>query len=61
MKSFLATIVTSSLFPILASADKKMGETGKMTNIAEAEWIGIVAAIFIIAATIIFARIIRKN
>ncbi len=61
MKSFISTILASALFPLLASADKKMGEAGEMTSIAEAEWVGIVVAIFIIAIAIIIARIIKKQ
>ncbi len=60
MKSFASTIIASALFPITAFADKRMSEAGEMTNIAEAEWVGVAVAIFIITTAIIVARIIRK-
>ncbi len=60
MKSFISTILTFALFPLFVSADRKMGGAEGMTNMAEAEWVGVVVAILIITIAIIISRIIRK-
>lgn len=58
MKIIFATIVLS--FLPLAKAFAHEGEA-EVTNIAEADWVGPLVAVLIIAGAIIIARIIRAR
>ncbi len=61
MKLFISTILVFALFPFIVFADKVHGEDGGITNVAEAEFTGVVVAIFIITTAIIIAKITKKQ